>query len=91
MRNDLMFVKRFPVQRDRVYNEVAGLTISIWYPADRRVELEPIGPRERLEPGQSASFTEDWFLKPFPFPADGTTVDLSRVRAAIKRDNFSSK
>ena len=30
-RNDLMFVKRFPVYPQRSYNEVAGLTISIWY------------------------------------------------------------
>jgi hypothetical protein len=83
MRNDLMFVKRFPVYPDRVYNEIAGLTISIWYPEGKRVELEPIGPRERLAPGQSASFTEEWFLMPFPFPAKGATVDLSRVRAQI--------
>lgn len=84
MRNDLMFVKRFSVYPDRVYNEVAGLTTSIWYPTDRRVELEPIGPRERLAPGQSASFTEEWHLIPFPFPANGAAVDLSRVRALIE-------
>ena len=84
MRNDLMFVKRFPTYPDRVYNEVAGLTISIWYPAGRRVELEPIGPRERLAPGQSASFTEEWTLMPFPFPSNGAKVDLARVRAQIR-------
>jgi hypothetical protein len=83
MRNDLMFIKRFKVFPDRVYNEVAGLTISIWYPEDRRVELEPIGPRERLAPGQFASFTEEWTLMPFPFPSNGADVDLSRVRALI--------
>ena len=27
MKNDLMFVKRYPTYPDRVYNEVAGLTI----------------------------------------------------------------
>ena len=83
MRNNTMFVKRFPVYPDRVYNEVAGLTISIWYPADRRVELEPIGPRERLEPGQSAAFTEEWFLVPYTFPADGREVDLSEVERLV--------
>lgn len=83
MHNDLMFVKRFPVYRDRVYNEVAGLTISIWYPEDRRVELEPIGPRERLAPGQSSSFTEEWYLIPFPFPSNGAPVDLSRLQKQI--------
>jgi hypothetical protein len=84
-RDGLLFVKQFPVHRDRVYNEVAGLTVSIWYPEDRRVELEPIGPRERLAPGQSASFTEDWFLLPFPFPKAGEQVDLTRVREAVRR------
>lgn len=83
MKNNLLFVKRFPVDRDRVYNEVAGLTVSIWYPEDRRVELEPIGPRERLQPGQSASFTEEWFLVPFPFPKEGTPVDLTQLRDAV--------
>ncbi len=53
-------MKRFPVDAKRAYNEVAGLTISVWYPDDAMVELEPIGPAEHLEPGQSASFTETW-------------------------------
>ena len=52
--NNLLFVKRFPADPDRVYNEVAGLTMSIWYPDRPMVELEPIGPRERLRPGESA-------------------------------------
>jgi len=82
-RSNLLFIKRFPVYRDRVYNEVAGLTISIWYPENLRVELEPIGPRERLEPGQSASFTEEWFLAPFPFPKQGEQVDLMRLGMVV--------
>lgn len=61
-KQDLLFVKRFPTYPDRVYNELAGLTISIWYPDNDMVELEPIGPRERLEPKQIASFTETWQL-----------------------------
>lgn len=68
MPNNLMFVKRFPVERDRPYNEVAGLTMSIWYPNGPMCELEPIGPREALAPGQSASFTETWYLLPQAFP-----------------------
>jgi hypothetical protein len=79
MRNDVMFVKRFPTYPDRVYNEVAGLTISIWYPVDRRVELEPIGPRERLRPGESASFSETWELKSFPFPDNARDLDVHSV------------
>jgi hypothetical protein len=45
------------------------------------VELEPIGPRERLAPGEVASFTERWSLSAFPFPADGR-VNLKRVTEA---------
>jgi hypothetical protein len=83
MPNDLLFVKRYPVFPDRVYNEVAGLTISIWYPEGPRVELEPIGPRERLAPGQAASFTEEWDLLPFDFPAKGESIDLEKLRTTV--------
>jgi hypothetical protein len=79
MPNDVMFVKRFPVDRDRVYNEVAGLTMSIWYPDAPMCELEPIGPRERIAPGQSASFTETWLLLPHQFPGKGQQIDLKKL------------
>lgn len=79
--NNLLFVKRFPVYPDRVYNEVAALTISIWYDRDVRCELEPIGPMEKLAPGASAAFTEEWELAEFPFPANGQSVDLRQVAA----------
>lgn len=63
MPHDVMFVKTFKVSPDREYNEVAGLTVSIWYPDNgKMVELEPIGPAEKLKPGESGSFTETWFL-----------------------------
>jgi hypothetical protein len=85
MPDDLLFVKRFATYPDRVYNEAAGLTISVWYPPAQRVELEPIGPRERLEPGQVASFTEDWYALSFPFPKDKSPVDLKRLREVVKQ------
>jgi len=84
MPHNVLFVKRFKTYPDRVYNEVAGLTISIWYPAGKRVELEPIGPRERLKPGESASFTEEWWLLPCEFPAPGKHVDLSVLNELVK-------
>jgi CubicO group peptidase (beta-lactamase class C family) len=83
MRNDLLFVKKFKTFPDRVYNEAAGLTISVWYPEGARVELEPIGPRERLEPGQVGSFTEEWWLVPSKFPEDGSKLDLKRMAATV--------
>jgi hypothetical protein len=85
MPGDLLFVKRFATYPDRVYNEAAGLTISVWYPPGNRVELEPIGPRERLAPGQAASFTEEWYLQPYPFPKNGEQVDLAKLRAEVER------
>lgn len=80
MRNDLMFIKRYPVYPDRVYGEMAGLTISIWYYKNEMCELEPIGPREVLAPGASASYAEEWSLIPHRFPAARETVDLNAIR-----------
>ena len=88
--NDLMFVKRFPTYPDRVYSEVAGLTISIWYYKDIMCELEPIGPMEKIAPGKSASFTETWWLVPFEFPAQGTNVDLDRLAKVVETHARSS-
>jgi hypothetical protein len=85
MPNDLMFVKRFQVDPNRVYNEAAGLTISIWYPPGKRVELEPIGPRETLRPGEAASFTEHWYLLDYDFPRDRNNVALKQVANCVER------
>lgn len=82
--NNLLFVKRFATFPDRVYNEAAGLTISVWYPDNEMVELEPIGPRERLPPGESAEFTEEWWLADFPFPQPDTELDLPQLNAKLK-------
>jgi hypothetical protein len=82
--NNLLFVKRFATFPDHVYNEAAGLTISVWYPDNEMVELEPIGPRERLAPGESAEFTEEWWLADFPFPQPETELDLRQLNAKLK-------
>ena len=83
MRNDLMFVKRWQTFPNRVYGEMASLTLSIWYPAERPMcELEPIGPREILNPGERAFFTEEWFLAPHKFPGSGPKVNLPAVKKA---------
>lgn len=83
MKNDLMFVKRFPTYPDRVYNEMAAITISIYYYKDRFCELEPIGPMENIAPGKSASFTEEWWLVPYKFPGQGENVDLDEVAQMV--------
>lgn len=84
MKNDLLFIKKFRTFPDRVYNEAAGLTISVWYPEGPRVELEPIGPRERLAPGQTGSFTEEWWLVPYVFPGDGEMLNLDRIAGTVE-------
>ncbi|HEX3147388.1 MAG TPA: hypothetical protein VHR66_04850 [Gemmataceae bacterium] len=89
--NNTLFVKRFPTFPDRVYNEAAGLTLSVWYPTGPRIELEPIGPRERLKPGESASFTEDWWLLSHPFPKDGQQLDLKALAAQVAKETMLTK
>lgn len=86
MPNDRVFVKRFSAYPDRIYNEAAGLTLSVWYPTGPRIELEPIGPRERLKPGDSASFTEVWWLLAHPFPKKGEQIDLKALRAQVEKE-----
>lgn len=81
--NGLAFVKRFPVYPDRVYGEVAGYTISLWYYKNECCELEPIGPLETLKPGGSSSFTEEWQLLDYPFPWD-KDVDLKAFETFVK-------
>lgn len=85
MPNGRLFVKRFHTYPDRVYNEAAGLTLSVWYPTGPRIELEPIGPRERLKPGESATFTEDWYLLALPYPKAGDKLDLKALTAQVEK------
>lgn len=91
MPNDRLFVKRYATYPDRVYNEAAGLTLSVWYPPGARIELEPIGPRERLKPGESASFTEDWWLLSHPFPKKGQQLDLKALAEQVAKQTIETK
>ena len=83
--NDLLFVKRYPTYPNRAYNEVAALTISIWYYRDIMCELEPIGPKEIIEPGGSESFTETWWLLPYAFPDEAGDVDTERISDIVQK------
>jgi hypothetical protein len=91
MPNDRLFVKRFTTHPDRVYNEAAGLTLSVWYPPGPRIELEPIGPRERLKPGESASFTEGWWLLSHPFPKKGQQLDLKALSEQVAKQTTGTE
>ena len=83
--NDLMFVKRFPTYPERPYCEMAGITISIWYYKDLMCELEPIGPKEKIAPGGSARFAEEWWLLPYRFPGKGAEVNLDEISQIVQR------
>jgi hypothetical protein len=89
--DDTLFVKRFLTYPDRVYNEAAALTLSVWYPTGPRIELEPIGPRERLKPGHSASFTEEWWLLSHPFPKKGRQLDLKTLAEQVAKETSQPK
>lgn len=84
-KNDLMFIKRFPVFPDRVYGEMAGLTISIWYFENLMCELEPIGPYEQIAPRHSADYTEEWWLTPYRFPGKGGPENLDEIRRVVEQ------
>jgi hypothetical protein len=79
-----LFVKRYRSYRDRRYTDITGATVSIWYNEDRQCELEPIGPEERLQPGQSASFREDWWILPYRFPERRDTLDLKAIADLVR-------
>ena len=85
MQNNLLFVKRWPTFPKKPYNEMAGLTLSIWYPDGPMCELEPIGPQEILKPGDKASFTEDWWITEQKFPDNAKSIDLNQLEANVKK------
>jgi hypothetical protein len=89
-KNDLMFIKRFPTYPDRLYNEIAAITISIWYYKDIMCELEPIGPAKKIPPGKSASFSEKWWLLPYKFPRD-RKVDTAEITEIVDTHARESK
>ncbi len=77
--NGLLFVKRYPTYPDRVYGEMAGFPLCVYY-VPEFIELEPIGPWETIQPGGQASFTEEWELFPFESPKQGAEIDLAKVK-----------
>ncbi len=84
--SNLLLVKRFPVYPNRVYGEIAAYTISIWYNEDVSCELEPIGPRETLKPGESSSFTEEWWLFPYDYPKENKEVDTISFKDFVEKN-----
>lgn len=88
MPNDLLMVRRFPVFPERMYGDLSGGFLSIYYNLDYLgksvVEIEPIGPVELLQPSEAASFTERWELYEFPFPDERESFDLKDVLVLLR-------
>lgn len=83
-RDNQLFVKKFEIFPDKIYGEMTGATVSLWYNEEGICEIEPIGPWEWIEPGKSISFTENWYLTDFDYPKN-KRVDLNEIREIIKK------
>ena len=79
-----LFVKKFEIFPDKIYGEMTGATVSLWYNEEGICEIEPIGPWEWIEPGESVFFTENWFLLDFNYP-ENKEVDLNKITKIIEK------
>lgn len=77
-----LFVKTFEVFPEKVYGEMTGATVSIWYNREGICEIEPIGPWEWINPDESISFSENWYIVDFDYPKD-KMADLKKIRSII--------
>jgi hypothetical protein len=83
-KDDQLFIKKFPVYPDRVYGEMSGANFCIWYnSAGQMCEIEPMGPWEKIMPGEQVSFTETWYLFDFKYPED-KMPDQQEIISIIK-------
>jgi hypothetical protein len=58
--NGTLFVKRFPFDKTRTYPDFGCNNET--FTNDAFLELETLGPMERVDPGQSITHTENWWL-----------------------------
>jgi hypothetical protein len=83
--SDVLFVKRFATFPGRMYGDIVAPTVSVWYYEHLLCELEPIGPEERLAPGESASYTEEWWVVPHKFPAQRAALDPAEIAEIVRQ------
>lgn len=81
-KDNQLFIKKFEVFEDKIYGEMTGATVSLWYNKEGICEIEPIGPWEWIEPNKSISFTENWYLLDYEYPKDKKT-NLDEIRSVI--------
>jgi hypothetical protein len=80
--NNQLFLKTFEVFPEKVYGEMTGATVSIWYNREGICEIEPIGPWESINPGESISFSENWYIVDFDYPKD-KMADLIKIKSIV--------
>ena len=81
--NDLLFIKTYETCADCPYGDEMASTASIWYFKDQMVEIEPMGTYLPVAPGDTVSFTENWFLMEYLFPAN-RKVKLDDIEQKVK-------
>lgn len=81
-KDNQLFVKKFDAADDKIYGDMLSTQVSIWYYKDEKCEIEPVGPLEFIAPGKSISFTEEWWLMDYQYPAD-KKVDLKEIKGII--------
>ncbi len=81
-KDNQLFIKKFEVFPEKIYGEMTGATVSIWYNKEGICEIEPIGPWEWIVPGKSISFTENWYLMEYKYPKD-KKANLKEIKNLI--------
>lgn len=84
--DNLLFIKKYRVDRKKIYGEMAASTACLFY-KPTYCEIEPIGPMQEIAPGRQVSFTECWYLFDYKFPEDRLT-NLGDLQRIIKRLSF---
>jgi hypothetical protein len=81
-KDNLLFIKKFEANKNVIYGDLMNNQVSIWYYKDEKCEIEPIGPLEKILPGEIVSYTEDWWLLENEFPID-KNLDLKNITNII--------
>ena len=83
-KDDLLFITKFDIEPKEMYGDLLANTSSIWYYKDIVCEIEPIGPVAVMQPGDSSSFSEHWYLYDYAYPKD-KKADLGGLREMIEK------
>jgi hypothetical protein len=81
-RDGLLFAKRYACSEDGKYTDGAGFSAEIWV-QEEFIELEPLSPEAVLKPGETYTFTENWWIIPWP-AGDVEQFDLAAAVRMVK-------